>query len=61
MKFKSKKEFLEFVKHQINIDLPNDEYFLNKHKKILYTEIPKNAKFTVLSFLKKTTLEQQNI
>jgi hypothetical protein len=52
-KFKNKNELIEFVKHQLNIELKNEDTSLNKMKKVLYTEIKRNIKNPVLMLLNK--------
>ena len=49
--FKNKSELIEYVKKQTNIELKNEDILLNKKRNILYTEIPKNRKTFLLSFL----------
>ena len=51
MTFKNKKELLAFIKKQTNIELKNEDILLNKKRNILYTEIPKNKKTFLLSFM----------
>ena len=51
MTFKNKKELLAYVKKQTNIELKNEDILLNKKRNMLYTEIPKNRKTFLLSFL----------
>lgn len=51
---KSKADFTQWVKEQINIDLPNDELnTLNKKKKVLYTEFPRWKDGIILSLFAK--------
>jgi hypothetical protein len=49
--FKNKSELIDYVKKQTNIELKNEDILLNKKRNILYTEIPKNRKTFLLSFL----------
>jgi len=49
--FKNKSELIEYVKKQTNIELKNENILLNKKRNMLYTEIPKNRKTFLLSFL----------
>jgi len=49
--FKNKKEFLDFIKKQINIDLKNEDIVLNKNRNRLYTEIPRRIYNPVMMFL----------
>jgi len=49
--FKNKSELIEYVKKQTNIELKNEDILLNKKRNMLYTEIPKNRKTFLLSFL----------
>jgi len=51
MTFKNKKELLAFIKKQTNIELKNEDILLNKKRNALYTEIPKNKKTFLLSFM----------
>jgi len=51
MTFKNKSELIDYVKKQTNIELKNEDVLLNKKRNILYTEIPKNRKTFLLSFL----------
>lgn len=54
MTFKNKKELIEFVKHQINIELENDkEDPLNKKRNVLYTKLDGNRSTFLLSFFNK--------
>lgn len=49
--FKNKSELIDYVKKQTNIELKNEDILLNKKRNMLYTEIPKNRKTFLLSFL----------
>jgi len=49
--FKNKSELIEYIKKQTNIELKNEDILLNKKRTMLYTEIPKNRKTFLLSFL----------
>jgi len=49
--FKNKSELIDYVKKQTNIELKNENILLNKKRNALYTEIPKNRKTFLLSFM----------
>ena len=51
MTFRNKSELIDYVKKQTNIELKNEDILLNKKRNILYTEIPKNKKTFLLSFM----------
>lgn len=54
MKFKNKKELVEFIKTQLNIELENDTTnVLNKKRNTLYTEIPYKHRTPIMSLLYK--------
>jgi len=53
MTFKSKQELISFVKHQVNVELPNDDCILNKKRNVLYTSIKRVDLNNVLSLLHK--------
>ena len=54
MSFKNKSELINFIKHQTNIILIDDpQDFLNKNHKLLYTNIGRSNKNSVLGVLKK--------
>lgn len=54
MKFKNKAELLQFIKIQTNVNLENDKNnILNNKRNLLYTNISKVYKITVLSLLNK--------
>ena len=56
---KSKQDIVDFIKHQLNIELPNDPTNrLNKKRNILYTTIPDASQTTyhVLDTLRKKGL-----
>ena len=58
MDFKSKKELVDFVKEQCGVVLENDEdYTLNKHPDLLYTEIPKTHKNQIFSLFRKKNIQ----
>ena len=58
MNFKSKKELIKFVKEQCGVVLENDEtYTLNQHPELLYTEIPKKHRNSILSLFHKKNIE----
>jgi len=50
----TKKELIELVKHQINVELPNDpDNILNTKRKILHTQISRKNYYAVASLLNK--------
>jgi hypothetical protein len=50
----TKKELVELVKHQINVELPNDpDNILNTKRKILHTQISRKNYYAVASLLNK--------
>lgn len=58
MDFKNKQELVDFVKEQFGVVLENDEdYTLNKHPDLLYTEIPKTYKNQILSLFRKKNIQ----
>lgn len=53
-KFKNKQELVDFIKHQLNVELPNDpKESLNQKRNILYTEIPRDKETPIFSLLTK--------
>jgi len=61
MTFKNKKELLDFVKKQTNIELENDKNnCLNKKRNVLYTEINRNIKYTVLSLFERYNIRYES-
>ena len=52
MSFKNKAELVEFIKTQTNAELKIDEMF-NKKRNVLYTEINRQNKNSVLGLLNK--------
>ena len=52
-KFKNKNELIEFVKHQLSIELKNEDTIMNKMKNVLYTEVKRNIRNSVLMLLNK--------
>lgn len=49
-----KEEFIQRVKHQLNVELENDkDNIWNKKRNILYTRIPKEHERAVLQWLEK--------
>ena len=58
MNFESKQELIDFVQQQFGVVLENDEeYILNDHPELLYTEIPKKHRNSILSFFRKKNIE----
>jgi hypothetical protein len=53
MSFKNKAELVQFVKEQTNVQMANDNNLFNKKRNILYTEIDRQNKITVLGLLNK--------
>lgn len=54
MKFKNKKEFVQFINEQINVQISNDTNdILNGKRNILHTEIDRVNKNKFLSLLNK--------
>ena len=50
----TKKELIDLVKHQINVELPNDSNDpLNKKRKILHTRIDKRNYYATATLLNK--------
>lgn len=58
MDFETKQDLIDFVYQQFNIVLENDENDpLNRHPDLLYTEIPRNQRDSILAFFKKKKIE----
>ena len=58
MDFNSKQELIDFVQQQCGVVLENDEeYILNQHPDLLYTEIPKLHRNQILSLFHKKNIE----
>lgn len=57
MNFKSKDELIEFIEKQTGVRLPNVPGFLNDHELLLYTEIPRKYKNSILSLLNKNGIQ----
>lgn len=51
--FKNKQELVDFIKHQTNIELRNDDHTFNKKRKFLYTHIDMRSKYSILPLLHK--------
>lgn len=61
MKFKNKKELVDFIKNQINVELVNDPTNrLNQKRKILYTEIDKYKETLIFSTLHQFGLKAEH-
>jgi hypothetical protein len=57
---KTKMDLIQFIKEQINIELPNDELSpLNRKKKVLYTEFPRWKDGVILSLLAKYKIKYE--
>lgn len=50
---KSKQDIVDFVKEQFNVELENEEHFLNRNRNLLYTFIPKEKFNSIIPALKK--------
>lgn len=58
MDFTSKQELVDFVKKQCGVVLGNDEdYILNQHPDLIYTEIPKAHKNQIFSLFRKKNIQ----
>ncbi len=58
MDFNTKQELVEFVKEQCGVVLENDEeYTLNKHPDLLYTEIPKKHRNQIFYLFRKKNIQ----
>ena len=58
MDFNSKQELVDFVKGQFGVVLENDEeYILNQHPDLLYTEIPRKHRNEILLFFNKKNIQ----
>ena len=58
MDFESKQALIDFVKEQCGVVLENDEkHRLNQHPELLYTEIPKVHRNSILSLFHKKNIE----
>lgn len=49
MNFKNKQDLINFIKNQCNVELQNIDGFCGENPDLLYTEIPKDHKNSVLS------------
>lgn len=58
--FKNKQEFIEFIKHQTNIELQNDgNSSLNRKRNILYTKIDYTSGYQIIPILKKLNIRHE--
>lgn len=52
-----KEKFIEEIKHQLNIDLPNDKAeVFNQKRNVLYTKVEKKHKNILFDYLVKQNL-----
>ena len=58
MDFETKQDLIDFVREQLGVVLENDEeYILNKHPDLLYTEIPKRNRNQIFSLFQKKNIQ----
>lgn len=57
MNFRNKSELIAFIKDQCGVELQEESGSLNDDPELLYTEIPRKYKNSVLSVLKKYGIE----
>ena len=61
MQFKNKQELVDFIHHQLNIQLVNDKMDrLNKKRNILYTQLPSTGMLPLLSLLHKYNIRHES-
>lgn len=57
MNFSSKQELIDFIKKQTNVELQNVDNFCGANPDLLYAEIPRNHRNSVLSLCRKYGIE----
>lgn len=53
MEFASKTDLIEFIKKQTNVELKNEDGFCGDEPDLLYAEIPRKSRNSVLMLCKK--------
>lgn len=57
MNFSNKQELIDFIKEQTNVDLKNIDNFCGDNPDLLYAEITRNHRGSVLSLCRKHCIE----
>lgn len=58
-KYTKKEKFIKSIKHQLNVELKNEDSIFNYKKNILYTKINKINKYVLFSYFNKNNIKYE--